>query len=161
MAMPYRRLGNSGLKVSALSFGAWVTFGNQVGTATARDLMRTAYEAGVNLFDNAESYAGGQAEVVMGDVLQAEGWRRGSYVLSSKVFFGAGHDGPNEAGLSRKHLIEGCHGCLRRLRREPSQVGCRWAAPGRCPLRHCPKRAAVRGCHQALRRCPGRHWQRR
>jgi voltage-dependent potassium channel beta subunit len=116
MTMPYRRLGNSGLKVSALSFGAWVTFGNQVGTDTARDLMRTAFDAGVNLFDNAESYAGGQAEVVMGDILQAEGWRRGSYVLSSKVFFGAGHDGPNEAGLSRKHLIEGCHGCLRRLR---------------------------------------------
>lgn len=114
--MPYRRVGTSGLQVSALSFGAWVTFGNQVGTDVARDLMHAAYDAGVNFFDNAETYADGRAEIVMGDILHASGWRRSSYVLSSKVYFGADHDGPNEMGLSRKHIIEGCHGCLRRLR---------------------------------------------
>lgn len=115
MDMPYRRVGTSGLKVSALSFGAWVTFGNQVGGDVARDLMHAAYAAGVNFFDNAEGYADGQAEVVMGNVLKQSGWRRGSYVVSTKLYFGAEHDGPNEMGLSRKHLIEGCHASLRRL----------------------------------------------
>jgi voltage-dependent potassium channel beta subunit len=116
MAMTYRRLGGSGLKVSALSFGAWVTFGNQIGDKVARDLLHTAYEAGINFFDNAEGYAAGRAEEVMGSVLQESGWRRESYLVSSKVFFGAGHDGPNENGLSRKHVIEACHAALRRLR---------------------------------------------
>jgi voltage-dependent potassium channel beta subunit len=115
MDMPYRRVGTSGLKVSALSFGAWVTFGNQVGGDTARELMHTAHEAGVNFFDNAEGYADGQAEVVMGDIFKKSGWRRGSYVVSTKLYFGAEHDGPNEMGLSRKHLTEGCHASLRRL----------------------------------------------
>jgi voltage-dependent potassium channel beta subunit len=115
MEMPYRRVGSSGLQVSALSFGAWVTFGNQIGQDTARDLMRTAYDAGVNFFDNAETYADGRAETVMGDILKASGWRRSSYVLSSKVYFGAESEAPNETGLSRKHVIEGCQGCLRRL----------------------------------------------
>jgi len=115
MNMPYRRLGTSGLKVSALSFGAWVTFGNQVVSTTAGDLMRTAYDAGVNFFDNAEGYADGRAEIVMGEILRASGWRRSSYVLSSKVFFGSGPKGPNETGLSRKHIVEGCHGSLQRL----------------------------------------------
>lgn len=118
MEMPYRRVGTTGLKVSALSFGAWVTFGNQVGADTARDLMHTAYDAGVNFFDNAEGYADGQAEVVMGDILKKSGWRRGSYVLSTKLYFGAEHDGPNEMGLSRKHLIEGCEASLRRLQHD-------------------------------------------
>jgi len=115
MEMPYRRVGTSGLKVSALSFGAWVTFGNQVGGDVARDLMQAAYAAGVNFFDNAEGYADGQAEVVMGNIFKHSGWRRGSYVVSTKLYFGAEHDGPNEMGLSRKHLIEGCHASLRRL----------------------------------------------
>ncbi len=115
MSMPYRRVGTSGLKVSALSFGAWVTFGNQIGAEVARDLLHTAYDAGVNFFDNAEGYADGQAEVVMGDILKQSGWRRGSYVLSTKIYFGAEHDGPNEMGLSRKHIIEGCEASLRRL----------------------------------------------
>ncbi len=118
MEMPYRRVGTSGLKVSALSFGAWVTFGNQVGSDTARDLMHAAYAAGVNFFDNAEGYADGQAEVVMGDILKQSGWRRGSYVLATKLYFGAEHDGPNEMGLSRKHLIEGCEASLRRLQQD-------------------------------------------
>lgn len=115
MNMPYRRLGASGLQVSALSFGAWITFGDQVSPATARDLMHTAYAAGVNFFDNAEGYAGGRAEVVMGDILKHSGWRRGSFLVSSKVFWGAGHQGPNETGLSRKHVIEACHAALQRL----------------------------------------------
>lgn len=116
--MPYRRVGTSGLQISALSFGAWVTFGNQVGPDVARDLMHTAYDAGVNFFDNAEAYADGQAEIVMGDILRKSGWRRGSYVLSTKIYFGAEHDGPNEMGLSRKHLIEGCEASLRRLQHD-------------------------------------------
>lgn len=115
MSMIYRRLGSSGLQVSAFSFGAWVTFGSQVGDPVARDLMHAAYDAGVNFFDNAEGYADGQAEVVMGDILKKSGWRRGSFLVSSKVFFGAEHDGPNEAGLSRKHVTEACHAALRRL----------------------------------------------
>lgn len=115
MTMIYRRLGSSGLQVSALSFGAWVTFGSQVGDPVARDLLHAAYDAGVNFFDNAEGYADGQAEVVMGDILKKSGWRRGSFLVSSKVYFGAEHDGPNEMGLSRKHVIEACHAALRRL----------------------------------------------
>ncbi len=115
MEMPYRRLGTTGLKVSALSFGAWVTFGNQVSSPVARDLLHTAYDAGINFFDNAETYADGKAELVMGEIFKNSGWRRSSYVLSSKVYFGAESDGPNEMGLSRKHVIEGCHGSLRRL----------------------------------------------
>ncbi len=113
--MVYRRLGNSGLQVSALSFGAWVTFGKQIGDGTARKLLHRAYEAGINFFDNAEAYADGQAEVVMGRILREAGWRRGSYLVSSKVFFGAEGDRPNEAGLSRKHVVEACHAALRRL----------------------------------------------
>ena len=115
MSMTYRRLGSSGLKVSALSFGAWITFGKQVGNDTARQLLHTAYDAGVNFFDNAEAYADGQAEVVMGEILNKSGWRRSSYLVSSKVFFGAVGDAPNETGLSRKHIVEACHAALRRL----------------------------------------------
>ena len=115
MKMQYRQLGKSGLKVSALSFGAWVTFGKQVGDAVARKLLHTAYDAGINFFDNAESYADGQAEVVMGAVLKKSGWRRSSYMVSSKVFFGSKGDRPNEEGLSRKHMVEACHDALGRL----------------------------------------------
>jgi voltage-dependent potassium channel beta subunit len=115
MTMQYRQLGKSGLKVSALSFGAWVTFGKQIGNPVASKLLHTAYDAGVNFFDNAESYADGQAEVVMGAILRKSGWRRSSYLVSSKVFFGAEGDRPNEDGLSRKHMVEACHDALRRL----------------------------------------------
>ncbi len=115
MNMEYRRLGNSGLKVSALSFGAWVTFGRQIGDDLAAKLMHTAYEAGVNFFDNAETYADGEAERVMGSILKASGWRRSSYVVSSKVYFGWEDDRPNQTGLSRKHVVEACHDALRRL----------------------------------------------
>ena len=113
--MEYRRLGNSGLQVSALSFGAWVTFGDQIGRETAGALMTAAYDAGVNFFDNAESYAQGRAEIVMGEILQAKGWPRDAFVLSSKVFFGTG-DKPNQTGLSRKHVFEACHKSMQSLR---------------------------------------------
>lgn len=115
MSMPYRRLGSSGLKISALSFGAWVTFGKQVGDRVAHDLLHTAYDAGVNFFDNAETYADGQAEVVMGDILKKSGWPRDTFLVSSKVYFGAEREGPNQVGLSRKHIVEACHAALRRL----------------------------------------------
>jgi voltage-dependent potassium channel beta subunit len=112
--MGYRRLGGSGLQVSELSFGAWVTFGQQIGSDTARDLMRTAYANGINFFDNAEAYAGGRAEEVMGEILQKEGWPRDTWLVSSKVFWGG--DKPNQSGLSRKHVMEACEAALRRLR---------------------------------------------
>ncbi len=117
--MEYRRLGKSGLQVSVLSLGSWLTFGNQIGDDVAEQLMKTAYDQGVNFFDNAEGYAGGKSEIVMGNILKKLGWRRSSFVVSSKVFFGA--DGgrkdlkPNETGLSRKHILEACHAALQRL----------------------------------------------
>ena len=112
--MEYRRLGKSGLKVSALSFGAWVTFAQQISKETASDLMVAAFDAGVNFFDNAEAYAGGKAETVMGKILEKQGWARDEFVVSSKVFWGG--EKPNQKGLSRKHVIEACHAALRRLR---------------------------------------------
>lgn len=115
MTMLYRRLGQTGLQVSALSFGAWVTFGNQISDDTARELLETAYAGGVNFFDNAEGYAAGQAEIVMGRILKNSGWTRSSYVVSSKVFFGDTYKGPNGRGLSRKHVVEACHSALSRL----------------------------------------------
>jgi voltage-dependent potassium channel beta subunit len=111
--LEYRLLGRSGLRVSALSLGAWVTYGGQVGEQTALDCMTAAYEAGVNFFDNAEAYADGNAETVMGSVIQKTGWKRSDLVISTKIFWGG--DGPNQTGLSRKHLIEGTHAALKRL----------------------------------------------
>ena len=114
--MEYRRLGGSGLKVSALSFGSWVTFGAQLDTGSAEPLMRAAYDAGVNFFDNAEAYAAGASETIMGQVLKKTGWRRDSYTVSSKVFFGAvPNPGPLQKGLSRKHVHDACHQALARL----------------------------------------------
>jgi len=115
MSMVYRRLGPSGLKVSALSFGAWVTFGKQIGDPDAKKLLYTAYDAGVNFFDNAETYADGQAERVMGAILKKAGWPRDTFLVSSKVYFGAEREGPNQVGLSRKHVVEACHAALERL----------------------------------------------
>lgn len=111
--MNYRRLGKAGIKVSELSLGAWVTYGGQVGEQVARDCMTAAYEAGVNFFDNAEGYAQGNAETVMGNVIKQLGWRRESIVVSTKIFWGG--DGPNDTGLSHKHVIEGVNNALRRL----------------------------------------------
>jgi voltage-dependent potassium channel beta subunit len=109
----YRRLGKSGLKLSELSLGAWVTYGGQVGQDAAEKCMVAAYEAGVNFFDNAEGYANGNAEIVMGNVLKKMGWRRESLVVSTKIFWGG--EGPNDTGLSHKHVIEGVNNALRRF----------------------------------------------
>jgi voltage-dependent potassium channel beta subunit len=111
--MKYRRLGKSGLQISELSFGAWVTFAQQISVATAEKLMTIAYDSGVNFFDNAEAYANGKAEIVMGKILKRKGWPRDTFLVSSKVFWGG--DKPNQEGLSRKHVIEACHAALRRL----------------------------------------------
>ncbi len=111
--MEYRFLGSSGLKVSALSFGAWVTFGDQIDEDTASECMRVAYDAGVNFFDNAEAYADGRAETMMGNIIQKTGWRRSDLILSTKIFWGG--NGPNDRGLSRKHIIEGTTAALKRL----------------------------------------------
>lgn len=113
--MLYRAVGKSGLRISVLSFGAWVTFGRQIGDPVAKQLLHTAYDAGVNFFDNAETYADGQAEIVMGAILKKTGWRRSSFLVSSKVYFGWEDEKPNQSGLSRKHVIEACHYALRRL----------------------------------------------
>jgi len=114
--MEYRRLGSSGLQVSALSFGSWVTFGAQVDDGVAEQCMRLAYENGVNFFDNAEAYASGKSEIVMGKILKRVAWDRTSYVISSKVFWGGKL--PNQMGLSRKHVMEACHAALKRLQLE-------------------------------------------
>ena len=115
--MEYRRLGSSGLQLSALSFGAWVTFGNRVGRSEARDLIALAYDRGINFFDNAETYAAGEAERVMGDVLADLRLPRDAWCVSSKVYFGAVRDPrPTQRGLSRKHVVEACHQAMQRLR---------------------------------------------
>ena len=111
--MEYRFLGKSGLKLSALSLGAWVTYGEQVGEDIAYQCMVAAYEAGVNFFDNAESYGSGSAETVMGKVIKRTGWKRSDLVISTKIFWGGA--GPNDTGLSRKHILEGANASLRRL----------------------------------------------
>jgi len=113
VSMNYRRLGNAGLKISELSLGSWVTYGGQVGEEVALKCMSAAYDAGVNFFDSAEAYAQGNAEVVMGNVIKKLGWRRESLIISSKVFWGG--EGPNDQGLSRKHIFEACRNSLRRL----------------------------------------------
>lgn len=110
--MEYRRLGYYGLKISELSLGAWVTFGGQVGEEVARECIMAAYEAGVNFFDNADVYASGNAEIVMGQVIKD--LKRTDLVISSKVFWPTG-PGPNDRGLSRKHIMESCHTSLKRL----------------------------------------------
>ncbi|MCB9274384.1 MAG: aldo/keto reductase [Lewinellaceae bacterium] len=113
--MEYRKLGRSGLQVSALSFGSWLTFGKQVSDDVAEKLMATAYDNGVNFFDNAEIYSRGQSEIVMGKILSKMNWQRSSYLVSSKVFWGDGGKLPNQTGLSRKHIFEACHASLKRL----------------------------------------------
>ena len=113
--MEYRNLGSAGLQVSALSFGTWLTFGKQITDDAAEELMITAYEGGINFFDNAEIYARGKSEIVMGNILKKLNWDRTSYLVSSKVFFGLGDPKPNQRGLSRKHVVEGCNAALKRL----------------------------------------------
>ncbi|MEL6408047.1 MAG: aldo/keto reductase [Chloroflexota bacterium] len=114
--MEYRRLGGSGLKVSALSYGAWVSFSNQLGVEKAQEIMTLCYDNGVNFFDNAEVYARGEAERIMGEVFKRTGWRRDSYIVSSKVLGGAvDNPKPTQHGLSRKHLFDACHQAMERL----------------------------------------------
>ncbi len=113
--MKYRHLGKSGIQVSELSFGSWVTFHTQADVDATVGMMAAAYDAGVNFFDNAEGYAGGKSEEVMGKALKKLGWDRGSYLVSTKLFWGLG-EGPNQQNtLNRKYLIEAIDGSLRRL----------------------------------------------
>ncbi len=114
--MEYRRLGKSGLKVSVFSFGSWVTFSNQLKEKAATELMEYAYDNGVNFFDNAEIYANGKSEIIMGKILKKTGWSRDTYILSSKVFWGG--EKPTQNGLSRKHITDACHAALKRLQVE-------------------------------------------
>lgn len=115
MAMEYRRLGRAGLRVSVLSFGSWVSFGTQLGVDTALECMQAAYDAGVNFFDNAEAYASGESETIMGKVIDTLGWPRWSYVISTKLFWGL-HDAPNMRNtLNRKYLLQAIDGSLERL----------------------------------------------
>ncbi len=111
--MEYRYLGKSGLRVSALSYGAWVTFNDQFAEDTAYNCMVAAYDAGVNFFDNAEAYSAGEAEIMMGKVIKKAGWKRSGLVISTKIFWGG--KGVNDRGLSRKHIIEGTDAALKRL----------------------------------------------
>ena len=113
--MQYRHVGKAGIQVSELSFGSWVTFHKQTGLDEVMEMMAAAYDAGVNFFDNAEAYAHGKSEEIMGEAFKRLGWRRGSYLVSTKLFWGL-HDGPNERNtLNRKYLIEAIDGSLRRL----------------------------------------------
>ena len=115
MTMPNRRLGRSGLQVSVLSFGSWVSFGTQLDRDRALECMQAAYEGGMNFFDNAEAYAAGESEQIMGDAIAQLGWPRWSYTISTKVFWGI-HDGVNmRKTLNRKYLLHSIDGSLERL----------------------------------------------
>ncbi|MES2370927.1 MAG: aldo/keto reductase [Bacteroidota bacterium] len=114
--MEYRRMGRTGLQLSVLSYGSWVTFHKQINDNSADELMGVAYDNGINFFDNAEGYAFGESENMMGRVLKKKNWDRTSYTLSSKVYFGWRKENkPNQTGLSRKHIVEACHEALGRL----------------------------------------------
>lgn len=113
--MRYRHLGKSGLQLSELSLGSWLTFGKQITDTTAGSLMKVAYDNGINFFDNAEIYARGESERVMGRILRKMKWPRDTWTVSSKVFFGAGGKLPTQRGLHRKHVVEACHAALERL----------------------------------------------
>ena len=143
--MNYRRLGSAGLKVSELSFGAWVSFKTQMGSDTVYDCMVAAYDAGVNFFDNAEAYAGGEAEVLMGEALRRAGWRRASYSVSTKFYWGL-NDGPNEKNtLNRKYLMQAIDGSLKRLGMDYVTSSCAIApTPTRPSRRRCGR------CHDLI-----------
>ena len=116
--MQYRRLGRSGLQVSELSLGSWVTYHNQVDVAAAREMLAAAFDAGVNFFDNAEVYAGGQSEVVMGEAIKALKWPRLNYMVSTKFFWGLDRDGQavnRKDTLNRKYLTQAIDGSLKRM----------------------------------------------
>lgn len=149
--MEFRRLGKAGIKVSALSLGAWVTYGGQVGEETALSCMTAAYEHGVNFFDNAEAYANGNAEIVMGNVIKKVGWRREELVISTKIFWGG--KGPNQTGLSHKHIIEGVNNALKRLQMDyVDLVFCHR------PDRNTPIEETVRAMDQVVRSGKAFYW---
>jgi voltage-dependent potassium channel beta subunit len=156
--MEYRRLGKSGLQVSALSLGSWVTFGNQISDDVADELMTTAFDAGVNFFDNAEAYAGGKSEIVMGNILKKKNWPRSSFIVSSKVFWGGSDDlasgrRPTQMGLSKKHVIEACHAALRRL-----QVDYLDLYFCHRPDKNCPIEETVRAMHELISQGKVLYW---
>lgn len=115
--MEYRRMGRTGLQLSVLSYGSWVTFAKQIDDNASERMMSLAYDQGINFFDNAEVYARGESELMMGRVLKKTKWDRTSYLVSSKVYFGwhGENNKPNQTGLCRKHLVEACHEALQRM----------------------------------------------
>ena len=151
--MNYRRLGNTGIRISELSFGSWVTFHNQAGIDETVDMMAAAFDAGVNFFDNAEVYADGKSEEIMGAALKRLGWRRGSYLVSTKLFWGI-HDSPLEKNtLNRKYLTEGINGSLRRLDLEyVDLLYCHRADPDT------PLEETVRAMHDIIERGKALYW---
>lgn len=114
--MNYRRLGKTGLKVSELSYGSWVTFSFQIGQKKVTEMLKLAYDSGINFFDNAEVYASGESEKLMGKSIKDLGWGRDTYIVSSKVFWGGKK--PTQNGLSHKHIMDACHAALKRLKVE-------------------------------------------
>lgn len=149
--MEYRYLGNSGLKVSALSFGAWVTFGEQADVDLAYECMKVAYDHGVNFFDNAEAYESGKAEEIMGKVIQKAGWKRSDLVLSTKIFWGG--EGPNDSGLSYKHIMEGTRAALERMQTNyVDLIFCHR------PDKHTPIEETVRAMNQVIREGKAFYW---
>ena len=151
--MNYRRLGSSGLKVSELSFGSWVTYGNQIGTDVAGECMAAAYDAGVNFFDNAEVYAKGESEKIMGDVLRRMKWPRASYIVSTKFYWGL-RDGPNQKNtLNRKYLMQAIDGSLARLQLDcVDLVFCHRADPDT------PIEETVRAMHDIITAGKAHYW---
>jgi voltage-dependent potassium channel beta subunit len=151
--MNYRRLGRSGLKVSELSFGSWVTYGNQLDIASATECMAAAWDQGVNFFDNAEIYASGKSEEIMGQVLKKLAWPRLRYIVSTKFFWGI-TDGPNEKNtLNRKYLLQAIDGSLKRLQLEHVDlVYCHRPDPGT------PIEETVWAMHDMIERGKALYW---
>jgi voltage-dependent potassium channel beta subunit len=151
--MEYRRMGRSGLKLSVLSLGSWITYGSQLDTTTARECMAAAWDHGVNFFDNAEAYAGGQSEEIMGAVLSELKWPRQRYVVSTKLYWGLS-DGPNEKNtLNRKYLLHAIDGSLKRLQLDHVDlVYCHRADP------NTPIEETVRAMHDMIERGKALYW---
>ncbi|MEJ8566347.1 potassium channel beta subunit family protein [Elongatibacter sediminis] len=151
--MRYRHVGSAGIQVSELSFGSWVTFHTQSGVEDATTMMAAAYDAGVNFFDNAEVYAGGKSEEIMGRALKKLDWRRGSYLVSTKLYWGI-EEGPNEKNtLNRKYLMEGIDGSLERLDLDYVDIlYCHRSDPAT------PIEETVRAMHSIIERGKAMYW---